>query len=52
MQESKAIQLVKVNGLDNLADFFTKILPPGEHQKMVGRFAELLTQAGSMGEAK
>lgn len=52
MKESKAIQLVKVNGLDNLADFFTKILPPGEHQKMAGRFAELLTQAGSMGEEK
>ncbi len=51
MKESRQVRLVKVNGLDNLADFFTKILPPGEHQKMADGFTQkLMTQAGSMGE--
>ncbi len=51
MKESKRVKLIKVSGLDNLADFFTKVLPPGEHQKMANTFSQpLLSQAGSMGE--
>jgi hypothetical protein len=47
MKDSKGIKFVKVDGKMNLADFFTKILPLGEHQTAADGFTQLLANQGA-----
>jgi hypothetical protein len=47
MKDSKVVDFVKVDGKINLADFFTKILPVGEHQDAADGFTQPLESQGA-----
>ena len=47
MKDSNVVKFVKVDGKINLADFFTKILPVGEHQEAADGFTQPLASQGA-----
>ena len=46
MKEEQRVHFVKIDGKLNLADFFTKILPAGEHQEYASQMTEILQPRG------
>jgi hypothetical protein len=47
MKDSSEIEFIKVDGKENVADFFTKILPPGEHKSAVGCLMHVAIDQGA-----
>jgi len=51
MKDNQEVVFIKVDGKTNLADFFTKVLSPGEHHEYANEMTQPLVQPGGMDDS-